>query len=425
MLTKTENFDANPNWDGRNNRSNTPAPRSVVQNFGFQTTNHFAQASGGEVGGRVHPTGEPAYYAQTTSTRTFNDTLMASGKVVLDGGGNTLLGFFNSNTVNEWRNPNAVMFRLYGRGNHFLGYTEYGSSKWRIGANAFVASGAEVQFPINTALDWTLSYSPSANNGNGQVTATIGNATFGIKSSTTNLDPGHKLDTATFNRFGLGAVNKSYDSPGQLFIDNVNVNGAGVQAFTGSAPGWSGVNNNATYSTNNVRFRFDFGYSNTNHAGGAAAGEAGGNFFRGDSRQANTMAFYGDELDQTLSLNQPLHAARESDVQARRHRQHASTSDSSTTPTVCRRQHSSREWRAGELRRRRHRRPQSAEGFLFYPSYGTDLRGPRRRRQPRHRQTPYIYPDSTTHNWTLDYDPNGNGGTRTDHRLARRRFAGS
>ena len=58
-----------------------------------------------------------------------------------------------------------------------------------------------------------------------------------------------------------------------------------ARPFSGSAPGWGGanaVNNSATYNTNNVRFRFDFGCSNTHNISGGTNGEIGGNFFRGD-----------------------------------------------------------------------------------------------------------------------------------------------
>jgi hypothetical protein len=411
MLTKTENFTVNPNWDGHNNRSATPPARSVTQNFGFKTTNHFGQPSGGEVGGVVNPTGEPAYYAQTIATQTFNDGFMASGKVMLDGGGNTLLGFFNSNTVNEWRNPNAVMFRLYGRGSYFLAYTEYGTAKWRVGADAFVSGGTEVQFPVNTALDWTLKYSPTANGGNGQVTATLGNAAFGVKTSTTNLAPGHKLDTASLNRFGILDVNKSWDSPGSLWIDNVSINGATAQEFTGTTPpaDWAGLNNNTTYNTNNVRFRFDFGYSNTNNAGGAGAGEMGGNFFRGDSRQASTMAYYGDVLPQTLSFNTPLYASgkltfkrgvTDSTVHLgffhNTDSVRVSTAQSSAVPE---------NFLGATIE------GPSAEGFFFYPTYNSDVEAQGSGGNRGNGTPPYIYPDSTTHNWTLSYNPSANGGS--------------
>jgi len=35
LLLKTETFDADPGWDGRNNRATDPSPRQIVQDFGF------------------------------------------------------------------------------------------------------------------------------------------------------------------------------------------------------------------------------------------------------------------------------------------------------------------------------------------------------------------------------------------------------
>jgi hypothetical protein len=53
----------------------------------------------------------------------------------------------------------------------------------------------------------------------------------------------------------------------------------------------------------------------------------------------------------------------------------------------------------------------SAEGFYLYPTYGLDqesVRASGGRGTPR---PPYIYPDGVSRQWTLDYNPDGNGGT--------------
>src|SRR6185503_17232252 len=78
LVLKTETFDTNPNWDGRNNRATDPGPRQIVQNFGFSST---ANAGGpaGEIGGFITPAGEPAFYAKVIAPVTFNDPLSASG----------------------------------------------------------------------------------------------------------------------------------------------------------------------------------------------------------------------------------------------------------------------------------------------------------------------------------------------------------
>ena len=99
---KTETFDVDPGWDGRNNRPTAP-PVTVRQDFGFSNT---ANAGGkhGEIGGHITPAAEPAYYAIPIEPKSFNDVLGASGRFTVGKGGapetakavHILLGFFNS-----------------------------------------------------------------------------------------------------------------------------------------------------------------------------------------------------------------------------------------------------------------------------------------------------------------------------------------
>src|SRR4051812_12006838 len=121
MAPRPQTFDTTPNWDGHNTRPSTPPARTVTQNFGYKATANAGGAPG-EVGGLINPAGEAAYYAKPFAARDFNQPLSASGKMKLDGGGNTLLGVFNDNTVNEWRTPNSILLRLYGRGGFFYAY---------------------------------------------------------------------------------------------------------------------------------------------------------------------------------------------------------------------------------------------------------------------------------------------------------------
>jgi hypothetical protein len=395
MITKTEHFDTDPGWDGNNNRSTLYGPANVTENYGYNLN---------RVGGGINPTGEVNYFAQTIPTKTLNDPLTFSGTVQNNGGGNSWLGFFNTATDNAWRTANTLGLRIYGRGSYFLAYPEYGTSLWRAGAVPFTSGGNEVQFPINTNLNYTVAYDPAGNGGGGTITATLNGFT-----SIDNLDPGHKLDTATFNHFGLGGINKSWDSAGNVFIDNLNVNNTGVQTFTGSAPGWSGVNNLATYSTNNVRFRFDFGWSNTHNISGGTNGEIGGNFFRGSSQQSTTMAYYGAPLQQTLDLTRPLHADGKVTFQR-------GCSDSTVLfgffhNTDSLRVTPTQNWSMPDNFVGAAIEGPSAEGFNFYPAYNTDVEGAGVK--SRGDDPPYIYPDSAIHNWTLDYDPDGGGGLGT------------
>src|SRR6266487_4375005 len=97
LVLKTETFDADPGWDGRNNRATDPAPRQIVQNFGFNSSSTNDGGSAVEIGGFITPAGEPAFYGKVITPTSFNDTLSASGILnVPQGGGHTLIGFFNA-----------------------------------------------------------------------------------------------------------------------------------------------------------------------------------------------------------------------------------------------------------------------------------------------------------------------------------------
>lgn len=405
LLLKTERFDVNPGWEGRNNRATDPSPRTIVQNFGFSGATSNAGGEAGEIGGFITPAAEPAFYGKIIPAISFNETVSASGVVnVPPGGGHTLIGFFNTNTVNEWRTPNTIALRIYGRGTYFHVYLEYGTALWRAGGGSF---GGDATIPTGAAdYPFSLTYDPDGAGGQGKVTAT-----FGEYSSELTLETGHKADGAVFNRFGILNVMKSADDPGQIWVDNVTINGE-EQRFD-SNPSWDQRNNRRTYTTTNVRPRFDFGYSATsNVAGGERSGEMGGHTFRGDSRlefNGRRMAYYGARLAETLSLNQPLHARGK--VGFRR-----GVSDSTTLIGFF---HSEGSMRSNDSQNSA--TPEnfvgaavegpSAEGFYFYPTYGVDQEGVRANGGRGTPTPPYIYPDGDSREWQLDYDPKGNGGT--------------
>jgi hypothetical protein len=403
LLLKTERFDADPGWDGRNNRATDPGPRTIVQNFGFSSSTN-AGGSAGEIGGFITPAGEPAFYGKVITPMSFNDSLSVSGILnVPQGNGHTLIGFFNADTVNEWRTPNTIALRIYGRGTYFLAYLEYGTGLWRVGGTSF---GGEANIPTGTNdYPFSLNYDPNGAGGRGTVTATLGSY-----SAVQTLDSGHKADGAIFNRFGILNVMKSADDPGQLWLDNVTINGE-AHPFD-SDPGWDQRNNRNTYITTNVRPRFDFGYSpGSNFAGGQSGGEIGGHTFRGDSRvefNGTRMAYYGARLTDTLSLNHPLHA--EGKVAFRR-----GVSDSTTLigffhSDGSMRSNNSQESATPENFVGAAIEGPSAEGFYLYPTYGLDQESVRASGGRGTPTPPYIYPNGESRDWTLDYYPEGNGG---------------
>jgi hypothetical protein len=403
-VLKHETFDSDPGWEGRNNRATDPGPRTIVQNFGFSGSTTNAGGPAGEIGGFITPAGEPAYYATMITPASFNDPLSVSGTLnVPAGGGHTLIGFFNAGTANEWRTPNTIALRIYGRGTYFLAYLEYGTGLWRAGGTSF---GGEAPIPTGAAdYPFSFTYDPNGANGRGTITAMLGSY-----SAELTLDPGHKADGATFDRFGILNVMKSADDPGSLWLDNITINGV-TQPFT-TDPAWEQRNNRISYSSTNVRPRFNFGYTaGSNFAGGERAGEIGGQTFRGDSRlQFNglRMAYYGARLDETFTLNHPLHAEGKVGF-------HRGVSDSTTLIGFF---HSSGSVRSNDAQDSA--TPEnfvgaaiegpSSEGFYFYPTYGLDQEGVRASGGRGTPTPPYIYPNGQSRRWTLDYYPNGNAG---------------
>ena len=309
---RMERFDKDPAWHGHNNRATSLAPRAIRQDFGYSSTAHTGGAPG-EIGGFITPAGEPAYYARAIPAQTFNDSLTASGKFICAKGAfHVLLGFFNSGTVSEWRTPNSIALRLQGRGDFFYAYVEYCTGRWRAGADS-PGGFATVRGPATGRLQfkgfasaskvhqWLLRYDPSGHAGGGSITVTMDDET-----AVCHLHPGHKADGATFNRFGLLNVVKSADGGGEVWLDEVTINGQ-KETFDRD-PQWEEFKNRCAYVTQNVRPRFDFGYSATRHAAGQAPGEMGGLVFRGDGRYTNLMAFYGGRLE-SLTLAKPLKAS--------------------------------------------------------------------------------------------------------------------
>ena len=390
-----ENFDKDSGWEGHNNRS--AKPETIRQNFGWSPGTTNADGMAGEIGG---------YYAKRLPPRTFNDTLAATGTVKIEkGGGHALIGFFDIRTLNEWRTPNTIALRIQQRGELFHCHLEHCTSKWRAGAGIIGRYDMDrdrmepKELPGGRVYAWSLEYNPNGPGGSGVVTATLGDETTSYK-----ISPQHKADGAEFNHFGVFNVMKQFDGGGTLWLDNVTVNGE-REEFS-SDPKWDAFGNRRTYETRNVRPRFDFGFTPTHHAGGKAAGELGGLFFRGDCRYAERLAAYGDRLN-TLSLAKPLQASGR--VCLRRGVSDSTTligfyhSTNSLFVNPSQRFSTPKDFLGAAVE------GPSGEGFHFYPVYRNHNGGVS---SGMGAKPPHIYPDGVAHDWTIEYDPagaNGNG----------------
>lgn len=401
---KTESFDRDPGWEGINNRSaRTREPIKLRQDFGYSPRTNNAGGARGEIGGFISPAGEPAFYGREISPLGLERPLSASGTMlVAPGGTHLLLGFFNADTVNEWRTPNTVAIRINGRGDKYFAYVEYCTAKWRAGGDTTPFPSITdrdtgrwnlIGFPCRESVRWSLNYDPQGNHGAGSVRAAIGQ-----HSAVCDFEPSHRQDGARFNRFGILNVMKSADSGSEIWLDDLTLDGGPVENFD-SDPRWDGRNNRATIETRIVRPWFDFGHSPTNFAGGRAAGELGGQIFRGDCRAAERMACYGDKIG-PLRLDKPLQASGK--VAIRR-----GVSDSTTlfgfyNAAKSMRQNESQNDGVPECVLGIHIEGPSSEGFRFYPVIRADGE---QSRLADVRQFPRIYPDGASHAWSLRYAP--------------------
>jgi hypothetical protein len=407
---RQQNFDNDPQWDSHNNRAVTPTPRVVRQDFGYSPTRNAGGEGAGEIGGFLTPAAEPAYYARRIDTATFTDRLAVSGKLACTGQQfHVLVGFFNAGTLNEWRVPNSIVLRLYGRGDVFYAYVEYATSRWRAGGDS-PGGFATINDPATgkkrlrgfasrgAVHQWSLVYDPAGHGGKGSITATIDDET-----AICHLDDGHLQDGSIFNRCGLLNIPKHFDQGGEVWLDDLTINGE-TEHFN-KDPGWEARGNRRTYTTDNVRPRFDFGFSKTQFAGGKASGELGGVVFRGDNRYAERLAYYGDRLD-PLTLDKPLRASGK--VSLRR-----GVSDSTSLIGFFHSQESvavSDAQVAGfpmNFLGAAIEGP-SREGFYFYPAYRLPHSDEAHARQG---EAPRILPDGSPGTWALEYDPQAADGT--------------
>lgn len=407
---RTESFDRPPaHWEGVNHRNTNFSPREVIQDFGFSPGTSHAGGDPGEIGGRLQPSGEAAYCAyRLPKPLSFDTPLQAEGRLTVPRGpGHFLLGFFNEETLNEWRVPNAIVMRVNGRGETFHFHFEYATARWRAGAGVIgdIIPGERItarELPCGRPGVWRLEYNPEGAEGRGEITLSFD----GITASCA-LEADHRKDGARFTHFGLLSIPKTWDSAGEAWVDEVAVNGARFD-FSGD-PGWEEHGNRRRYVTTDTRPRFDFGWSATHWAGGKAAGELGGLIFRGDCREPSRMASYGDVIE-TVSLDTPLVAS--GTVSMRR-----GVTDSTASIGFYHAEHSMRSNPS-----QAHGIPMdylginiegpSSEGFYFYPVYRTHGDAAKAM-SAREGRPPRIYPDGRVHRWELRYDPAGADGRGT------------
>jgi hypothetical protein len=298
-------FATDPNWDAFRNRQVQDPPPITKQNFGYRTTNHAGGKKPGEIGGRIQRSATPASYAVPLSTpKTFNDRITASGRFSVtwdDNGNGVWLGFFNANQTRGWRANNSLCFRLDGNGSKYWVFYEYGTRHWLSGGGGCFEGDAYQKtktkpFPSDgTPHDWSITYDPDANKGDGQMTFVLDGKAYELP-----LAPGHKKDGATFDRFGIvnqqttgGSIDAWFDD---LVIDAKEYN-------FDEDPKWEGRGNRVEFADRVKRPYQDFGFSPQTPRAGGKPGEIGGVLWRGEG-----PAFYADRVG-PLSLDDELYAS--------------------------------------------------------------------------------------------------------------------
>ncbi|HEX3601548.1 MAG TPA: hypothetical protein VHU84_15460 [Lacipirellulaceae bacterium] len=322
---KSESFDHDPGWEAINNRVVPKRMPTVRQDFGYRTTNIDGK-SVGEIGGTVQRSTTPASYAAEIPARSLDDRLTASGTFSIEhvqSGAGLFFGFFNSDQSGGTGRPvgslgfdfdfeasgGRLAARLISADNQSCGtfLTPFIPGKFR--PTPLKADG--------TLYHFTIDYNPQAAAGNGQFTITLTSDThksqdYGQLSDAAkkeaqarfplttafNVDVPAKLHQAgtKFDRFGLHNAMKA-GGAAQIFFRDLKVDGRNIDLD--HDPDWTGVGNHTTFEDRELTGAHNFGYSDTNFAGGQT-GEVGGSFWRGGD-----FAYYADRVG-PLNLRQKL-----------------------------------------------------------------------------------------------------------------------
>jgi hypothetical protein len=400
---RASDFAVDPQWEGYRNRLVPDPPPRVKQDFGYSgNTRHAGGKSTGEIGGRAQRSTTPATYAKPIAPKTLNDRLHASGRFSVtsaEGGSGVLFGFFSTDS-RGWRANNSLCFRLDGNGGKYWVMFEYGTRHWLTGAGAtyegkYQTTKTKPCLADGSPHDWSLDYDPDGEGGRGAMTFTLDG-----KAYRQPLAPGHKMDGATFDRFGILNQQTTGDEITAWF-DDVVVNGE-AESFDRD-PKWEGKGSRVEFADHVRRPFHDFGYSaGTSHAGGKGGGngEIGGVIWR-DERPA----YYGDKVGR-LTLDDELTAsgtiaftAAGSDSGA-----YFGWFDSASKKAAEKKQDEKGERRKNELAILIE--GPSRVGHYFRPAYAvSDGRG------GAAGEGPLIRPDGEVHRWSLNYSPIANQGS--------------
>jgi hypothetical protein len=306
---KTERFDRDPGWEGRNNWTRDAKPTQVVQDFGYSRTQHAGGKAAGEVGGRVMRSSRSASYGKPLDrVMTLDDSLHSSGRfVVTQTGGMSSLtfGWFNSETTSGSYPTNTLRIFFSGESGGcevHLGYTTGDNQSDGVRVTGVGPRGAKVRdfnkIPVGTVYTYDLRYDPHGNEGSGRITFTLGgDGPYTAKDVVVNILPVSRKSGARFNRFGMINAKGEPGDTLAVYFDDVTLNGERL-AFD-EDPHWTGQNNRLTFDDTFKRGGHQFGYQPESHFAGGEPGEIGGVIF------SDNAGFFGDDVGR-LTLDDPL-----------------------------------------------------------------------------------------------------------------------
>ena len=403
---REERFNADPTWDGRNNRSTPKEPPIVIQDFGYSATSH-AGGEPGEIGGRVWQSVRGGYYGKEIEPKSLQNSLSASGSVAVlkaksisgwHTTGDIFVGWFAADERDRiWRPRNFLGFRLQSSNEPDGCLVEicYGTAAWQAGGVFVNARGGGQEKlvrdlktsdllripPDGSRHFWSVTYEPA----DGEIVVQ-----FDGGETRVTIPAEHRKAGARFDHFGIFTPR----IPGLdiiAYFDDIMIDGEKHDFSTD--PKWDGVGNRERYPDPAQYAYNNFGYSQTKFAGGAP-GEIGGIFFSCNPSEEEFKAHYGDRIGQ-LTLEHRLVA-----------RGKFAAKEFSTDSSFA----------LGWFNSKKQGYPLenfvgvyfdslSSVGRIVQPLYGT--------REGNERQSaPHVTfnPDGTSYEWQLEYDPRAADG---------------
>jgi hypothetical protein len=319
VTLKTESFDRDPGWEEFNNRVAPKRIPTVIQDFGYRTSN-FAGTDVGEIGGQVWRSSTRASYAASIAPKTLHEKLSASGTFAItatSGSSGAFFGWFNAEHTGTGRRD-TLGFRLAGQGSGARLTVQLVTDKnqakgtkitpWVVDKTKARGEGRKFR-PTSikndgTRYSWTLDYDPDAGEGNGQIQYTIRSKSskpeeFEGKTFTIILPKGYKDHGTVFDRFGLMNSERGGNAM-TVHFDDLRFDGK-AENFS-KDPGWIASGNNAKFQDARQGGAHDFGFSaHTSHVGGTR-GELGGMIWR-----SGVFGYYADRVGR-LTLTNRLEA---------------------------------------------------------------------------------------------------------------------